>query len=74
MLGSSLGLFLSYWLNLPSGACIVLVLGSIFCVAYLFSPKYGIIAKVLRKRHLHEESLARWKQQPVEERVAGKNE
>lgn len=62
MLGSCAGLFLSYWLNLPSGACIVLVLGSIFCLGYLFSPKYGIASKLLRHRHLHQESLARWEE------------
>jgi ABC-type Mn2+/Zn2+ transport system permease subunit len=65
MLGSCAGLFVSYWLNLPSGACIVLVLGVIFFAAYLFSPKYGVLSKFLRRRHLHEESLARW-----EERMA----
>ena len=60
MFGSCAGLFASYWLNLPSGACIVLVLGLIFFFAYLFSPKYGMRSKFLRRRHLHEESLARW--------------
>jgi manganese transport system permease protein len=59
--GSCAGLLLSYWLNLPSGACIVLVLGFVFCAAFLFSPKYGVLAKFFRRRHLHEESLARWR-------------
>jgi ABC-type Mn2+/Zn2+ transport system permease subunit len=59
--GSCLGLLISYWLNLPSGACIVLVLGLAFLVAYLFSPRYGILPRVLRRRHhFHAESLARW--------------
>jgi manganese transport system permease protein len=61
-IGSCLGLLVSYWLNLPSGACIVLVLGVIFLLAYLFSPKYGVLSKFVRRRHLHEESLARWKE------------
>lgn len=60
LVGSCLGLFLSYWLNVPSGACIVLVLGGIFCLAFLFSPKYGVLPRMFRKRHLHEQSLARW--------------
>lgn len=60
MIGSCLGLFLSYWLNVPSGACIVLVLGVFFCLAYLFSPRYGLLSRMLRKRHFHEESLSRW--------------
>jgi ABC-type Mn2+/Zn2+ transport system permease subunit len=62
MIGSCLGLLVSYWLNLPSGACIVLVLGVIFLLAYLLSPKYGVLSKFLRRRHLHEESLARWEE------------
>jgi hypothetical protein len=37
-----------------------LVLGVMFFVAYLFSPRYGIIGRLVRRRHLHEESLARW--------------
>jgi manganese transport system permease protein len=59
--GSCTGLLISFWLNLPSGPCIVLVLGLIFLLAYLFSPKYGIVTKLLRPHHLHEASLARWK-------------
>lgn len=58
--GSVSGLWLSYWLGLPSGACIVLVLGAMFCLAYLFSPRYGLVAKLLRARHFHQESLSRW--------------
>lgn len=60
LLGSSIGLLLSYWLNIPSGACIVLVLGLIFCAAYLFSPRYGLLPRYFRQRHFHAESLARW--------------
>ncbi len=60
MFGSCLGLVLSYRLNLPSGACIVLTLGVIFFAAYLFSPRYGILRKLRRGRHFHQESLARW--------------
>jgi ABC-type Mn2+/Zn2+ transport system permease subunit len=59
--GSCLGLWLSYIFNLPSGACIVLVLGCFFMLAYLLSPRYGLITKFLKRQHLHEESLARWR-------------
>jgi ABC-type Mn2+/Zn2+ transport system permease subunit len=62
VVGSVCGLWLSYWLQVPSGACIVLVLGTIFCAALLLSPRYGLIPKWFRRRHLHEESLARWNQ------------
>ncbi len=61
VVGSVIGLWLSYWLGLPSGASIVLVLGAMFCVAYLFSPRYGLVPKLWRSRHFHQESLARWK-------------
>jgi ABC-type Mn2+/Zn2+ transport system permease subunit len=60
MLGSCAGLLLSYWLKLPSGACIVLVLGTLFCLAYVLSPRYGLFPRMFRPRHFHEESLARW--------------
>ena len=49
------------WLTLPSGACIVLLMGVVFLVALLTSPRYGILARWFRQRHLHEASLARWK-------------
>jgi len=60
-LGAIAGLLISFWANIPSGPAIVLVLGAAFVCAYLFSPKYGILSKKIRRRHLHEESLKRWK-------------
>jgi len=60
MFGSCAGLLLSYRLNLPSGACIVLVLGVILLAAYLFSPRYGLFRRLHPAGHLHDESLARW--------------
>lgn len=59
-LGSTAGLMVSYWLNIPSGTAIVVVLGVAFLAAYLFSPKYGVISTKFHKRHMHEESLSRW--------------
>jgi manganese transport system permease protein len=59
--GAALGLLVSAATDLPAGACIVLVLSLFFFVAYVFSPKYGLLRK-LGKRHLHEQSLARWKE------------
>jgi ABC-type Mn2+/Zn2+ transport system permease subunit len=61
LVSSCAGLAASYWLNLPSGACIVLLMGVIFLAALLASPKYGVLARFARGRHLHEQSLARWK-------------
>ncbi len=60
MLGAIAGLLLSYWANIPSGPAIVLVLGVAFFLAYLFGPKYGILSRRIRRRHLHDESLKRW--------------
>jgi ABC-type Mn2+/Zn2+ transport system permease subunit len=61
LVGSVIGLLLSYRVNnLPSGAAIVLVLGAIFFAAYLFSPRYGVLRHLFRRKHFHEESLARW--------------
>jgi manganese transport system permease protein len=60
-IGSVGGLVLSYRIsNLPSGAAIVLVLGAIFIFAWIFSPRYGLVRRFARRRHFHEESLARW--------------
>ena len=59
-LGSITGLMVSFWANIPSGPAIVLVLGSVFVAAYLFGPRYGIIPRSMKRRHLHEESLERW--------------
>jgi ABC-type Mn2+/Zn2+ transport system permease subunit len=55
------GLFLSFHANIPSGPCIVLLLGVFLAAAYLLSPRYGILPRILRKSHFHEGSLERWK-------------
>ncbi|MGC1479166.1 MAG: metal ABC transporter permease, partial [Chthoniobacterales bacterium] len=60
VIGAQLGLLGSYWINIPSGPAIVMVLGAAFLAAYLFSPRYGIVTRSMRPRHLHEESLQRW--------------
>jgi ABC-type Mn2+/Zn2+ transport system permease subunit len=32
-----------WWLNIEQGPAIVLVLGAVFLVVFLFSPKYGLL-------------------------------
>ena len=59
--GAVLGLLFSFWANIPSGPAIVLILGAAFILAYFFSPRYGIFSRYFKRRHLHEESLERWK-------------
>jgi ABC-type Mn2+/Zn2+ transport system permease subunit len=59
--GSVLGLLLSYrFEKVPSGAAIVLVLGVCFLLAWAFGPRYGLVARLRKRRHFHEESLSRW--------------
>lgn len=60
LLGSLMGLLLSFFANIPSGPCIILLLALFLGAAYLFSPRYGIITRLLHLRHFHEESLERW--------------
>ena len=65
MFGAVTGLIISSRVsNLPSGAAIVLVLGLIFFLAYVFSPRYGVLRRLRKPRHFHEESLARWPDEP----------
>ena len=54
------GLFLSFYANIPSGPCIVLLLAILLGIAYLVAPRHGILPKLLRGHHFHEESLERW--------------
>ncbi len=44
-LGSMAAFFLSYPLGWHLGATIIVVLGTIFLTAYVFSPKYGLLRK-----------------------------
>ena len=62
--GACAGLLVSYWIDAPSGPAIVMLLGSAFVCAYVFGPRYGILGRCLRPRHLHRESLARWGNEP----------
>jgi ABC-type Mn2+/Zn2+ transport system permease subunit len=63
--GSVLGLVISYRFDrIPSGAAIVLVLGACFLLAWAFGPRYGLLARLRKRRHFHEESLSRWEHEP----------
>ena len=42
-LGAIAAFFLSYPLGWHLGATIIVVLGSLFLLAYIFSPKYGLL-------------------------------
>ena len=58
--GSVSGLFLSFFANIPSGPCIILLLAMFLAAAYFFSPRYGILSRILHPSHFHDESLKRW--------------
>ena len=47
---SVIGIYLSYWIDAASGGLVVVVQGCVFALAYLFSPRQGVIGKRLRRR------------------------
>ena len=49
-LSAVIGLFISFVYNLPSGAVIVLAATVLFVIAFLFSPKQGVVWSALRAR------------------------
>lgn len=49
-LSSVAGLYLSFYANVASGAAIVLVATGFFLLAFLFSPRRGVLAQALRSR------------------------
>jgi manganese/iron transport system permease protein len=47
VVSSIVGLYVSYWLNIASGATIVLVQAAIFAITFVFSPRVGIFRRSL---------------------------
>lgn len=47
---SALAVLLGWWLNIEQGPAIVLLLGAVFLLAFLFSPKYGLVRRFSRKQ------------------------
>ena len=45
-LGSVLALLLAYWIDIPAGPAIVIILGTLFLLAFLLSPKYGLLTRI----------------------------
>jgi ABC-type Mn2+/Zn2+ transport system permease subunit len=45
-LSSLIGLYLSYYADIPSGAAIVLAATFIFLLAFFFSPRQGFLARL----------------------------
>ena len=49
LLSSILGVYLSYHLDAPTGACIVVLLTLLFVAAMIFAPKYGLLRRSCSK-------------------------
>lgn len=49
-LSSIIGLYISYYLNIASGAAIVLVTTLVFLLIYLFAPRKGVLLKFFRNK------------------------
>ncbi len=47
------GLYISYWRNIPSGACVVLVATGLFLLTFVIAPKTGWLTVWLRHRLHH---------------------
>ena len=52
-----IGLYLSYHLNFASGASIVLVAVSFFALAFLFSPREGLVIKYFKRKKTARNNL-----------------
>lgn len=46
------GLYVSYWQDVPSGPTIVLLCSALFGLALLFAPGSGVVTTALQRRHL----------------------
>ncbi len=49
-ISSLVGLYISYYANIASGAAIVLVATAFFLLAYLFAPGRGVVSQALQRR------------------------
>ena len=48
-LAAAAAIWIGWWLNLEQGPAIVLVLGAVFAVAFVFGPKYGLLGRRSRR-------------------------
>lgn len=47
---SATGIYLSYWLDASPGGLVIVVQGVVFAAVYLFSPRQGVIGRLLSRR------------------------
>ena len=53
---SAFAVLAGWWLNIEQGPAIVLVLGAVSLIAFLFGPKYGLLRKL--RKSTHSESIS----------------
>jgi manganese/iron transport system permease protein len=53
ILSSITGLYVSYYLNVSTGASIVLVCTAVFLLTLIFSPRSGWLTRSSTDQHLH---------------------
>ena len=58
VIGSLVGLYLSYYLDISSGGSVVLCQGSIFAVVYLLAPREGLVRRAIDRLGARREPLA----------------
>ena len=59
VISSVTGMYISYYLNVPSGAAIVLVVSNLFVIALLLSPSQGILTRPDMAKNLQPLRLLR---------------
>ncbi|WP_374976246.1 metal ABC transporter permease [Microbacterium trichothecenolyticum] len=47
---SVVGIYISYWIDAASGGLVVVVQGAVFALVYLFSPRQGLLGRMLARR------------------------
>jgi ABC-type Mn2+/Zn2+ transport system permease subunit len=45
-LAAAFAVLVGWWFNIEQGPAIVLVLGAVFLVVFLFGPKYGLLRRL----------------------------
>ncbi len=50
---AAIAVLAGWWFNIEQGPAIVLVLGAVFLLAFLFGPKYGLLRHALQQRPPH---------------------
>jgi hypothetical protein len=67
-----IGLYVSYFRGISSGASIILMATAIFLVVFLFAPRTGVItSRIARRLHFEHPERDQFLELEIEEEVAG---